>query len=45
MDLVTSMNCDKHGNKMEEYGQDDYRKGGKHEREKLINGKHISMKA
>ncbi len=45
MDLVTSMNCDKHENEMEECGQDDHRKGGKHERGKLINGKHISMKA
>ena len=45
MDSVTSMNCDKHENEMQECGQVDYRKGEKHERGKLINGKHISMKA
>ena len=45
MDLLTSMDCDKHENAMQECGQDGYRKGGKHERGKRINGKHISMKA
>ncbi len=39
------MNCDKHENGMEECGQNVHRKGGKHESEKVINGKHVSMKA
>ena len=39
------MNCDKHENELVEWRPDVNRKGGKHERGKLINGEHIRMDA